>query len=377
MSENLFITYFPLPNMKLDGAFSVAGDRVQDEIRYAISNNFGQTECLVMPVIRAFPHGKLWLRSLKYDEKTYMGIINFPIVKMASFSAVLFFNLLRSKPKNIFIWNSYLFQNISIFIYKTISRNKPNVIIFVQDVQEPRRIRDIQFFLDMWSLRIINWFCDLCIPVTKDILVDFKIKTRSIIAIGGVSESDSTEFKTEVKVGIKDSNYYVMGGALEPYNGTAKIASVWPSCGSAGFLNIYGSGSEASRIEEISRKNCYVRFFGKVRREEYLSSAISSLGVIVLRYSEGLDSKYFFPSKFLEACNLNVNIICNKFINFPEQMSPFVNFVSDDLSNLESVLVISKAIVDSQELNLKRIDFVRNNYTWDGVMKSIKMEICR
>jgi glycosyltransferase involved in cell wall biosynthesis len=190
--------------------------------------------------------------------------------------------------------------------------------------------------------------------------------------IGGLSESDlDRKDSYEYSNDTYDANYYVMGGAIEPHNGVVRLAKHWPSCGSAGFIHIYGDGSDSNNLIKISNTNRYVRYLGKVSRSEYLNAADRSLGVIVLRYSDGLDSKYFFPSKFLEACALRKNVYCNKFTNFPEELSGYVDFIESNMSDVKNIMSLEYNNKKTREEISQRIIFIRQHYTWNGAMNKI------
>lgn len=356
---------------KLSGqAYSEAANQVQMEILQGLllddAESTVQSAAMVpMPV---FPNGKLIFRKKTEDKITYLPFINLPIIKHFSYALGLLFFLFTQRPEKIFIYNSYFFQNFAFYLYKIFFRSS-KIAIFIQDVLPAGKgLRSLQTMLDRRSLNLISKF-DLILPISHSIIDDFNIHAPSIIIQGGLTDNIIGLF-SDTSTYAEKKKRAVFAGALEEYNGIGILLKQWVSQNPEIELHIFGKGTLAKMCQDYSEENSCIIYHGFSSHADIQKFIVQSTYVFVLRYDIGIETKYFFPSKFWESMASDAVVLCNEFSNFPDDLKQYCVLLAEDLSNLQTSL--SSAPSSAAMTSIKnRQQHMLQNHTWKSHMKKI------
>ena len=139
----------------------------------------------------------------------------------------------------------------------------------------------------------------------------------------------------------------------------------WPiDCSSE--IHVFGTGSLSEYVSSISKANPNVVYHG-FKSPEFVDEYLLKSNInFCFRYSKGLDQKFFFPSKFFDLINLPGFLVCNRFENIPFELTEYVVFSNEDLSNLSEIIKrCSISIRKTEQLN----KLVFKKYTWKFFLK--------
>lgn len=367
---NLFIgnlTY----DKKLSGqAYSEAANQVQMEILQGLQQHDTKAavQSAVMVPMPAFPNGKLLSRKNVADDVTYLPFINLPIIKHLSYALGLLFFIFSRRPEKIFIYNSYFFQNIAIYLYKFFFR-RSKIAIFVQDVLPAGKgIRALQTMLDRHSLKFLASF-DLILPISHSIIDDFDIRTPSMLIQGGLTDNIISLF-SGTTASTEKKRRAVFAGALEEYNGIGILLKQWVIQNPDVELHIFGKGTLANICQEYSKKYPLIIYHGFAHHADIQKFIAQSMYIFVLRYDIGIETKYFFPSKFWESLASDAIVLCNEFSNFPDDVRQYCVLLTEDLSNLRASLASTLSSEATATIK-KRQQYMLKNHTWESHMKKV------
>lgn len=356
---------------KLSGqAYSEAANQVQMEILQGLRLDDAKAtvQSAAMVPMPAFPNGKLISKKKSEDNVTYLPFINLPIIKHFSYALGLLLFIFSQKPKKIFVYNSYFFQNITLCLYKFLFPSS-KIAIFVQDVLPAGKgMRSLQTMLDRHSLKFLSKF-DLILPISRSIIDDFNICTPSILIQGGLTEKIIDLFGDDT-TSTEKKRRAVFAGALEEYNGIGILLKQWVIQNPDVELHIFGKGTLAELCKKYSEENSHIIYHGFSSHADIQKFIAQSTYIFVLRYDIGIETKYFFPSKFWESMASDAVVLCNEFSNFPDDLRQYCMLLNDDLSNLKTSLASvphSAAIAAIK----KRQQHMLQNHTWKSHMKKI------
>lgn len=369
-SRAIFVGALAPSRLEAGDAFSPAGQHVQEVVIEVLREIHGRERFGVVsmpPYSVRSKRSPRWYPVRRCGAIRHLSCVNIPLIKPLWFALQLLAELLSDRPRRVYVWNCNFWNSIALGIYRVISAGECRVVLLLQDSLSPSwTLVGAQRALDELALRLARLHADLLLAVTEKLAVKAGGRLPTLICPGGV------EVKDEDLIDVARPNHsrFAFGGRLEDYNGPIDIVQAWPASGEAGILDVYGAGSRLEDVMSTAQGNPFVRVHGFVDREAFVASARSSLGLIVLRYSRGIDQDLFFPSKFLEACLLPVEVICNRFRNIPEDVAPYCHFVKDDLSDLPDVL--SQVIGNRSPANISaRQSIVRENYSWRSHLRAL------
>jgi glycosyltransferase involved in cell wall biosynthesis len=352
-------------------ADSPAGNQVNRKINACLSDQYeGQSFCVSMATAAAYPKGPLIIKSNIENNIQFVGYINIAIIKHIIFSIRLFLIFLKSRPNLCIQYNSFLFENIALYIYKRFINNI-FVAIILQDItiisQNKKGIsRKVRDFMEYAGLLILRKF-NLIIPVSKKIINDFGFNESNFFTfIGGI-----TFFAEELmKLDNELNDFAVYAGKLERYNGFDRLIKAWTNQNINKYLHIFGKGSLEGEVIELSSKNKYIVFHGQHSEEKIIEWQSRATWNFCLRYSEGIDQDYFFPSKLFNICCARGEVIVNDFNGIPEDLGCCISIIDNDLAKLSQVLELTKDSISGESYQERR-SIVRDRYSWEACIRKI------
>lgn len=337
----LFVGSVSLNRERSGPAFSQAGELVQRELISGLSSISRSGSCLVAsmePRAARALGGWGWCEAEAEGEVAALSFFNAPIVKHASFAISLWRHVRRTNPRVVFVYNAEFFKTLALLAYRALSSERVLLCGVVQDVLPVGRgLLAIQRCLDLAALTLWRKF-DLVAPISKRIATDFQLTRRVFVLQGGVTQAAFDGWRVK-PMAIEEGAYFVFAGALEPYNGVVKLLDYWLDFGVTQTLHIFGGGSLAEYVREKAVLSKTVRFHGSRPHDEVLAMTAAAAGAFCLRYSDGIEAEYFFPSKFYELLVSPVPVIVNRFSGLSDDMLFGCEVVADDLSDVKEVIL--------------------------------------
>ncbi len=357
---------------------SPAGDQVQYEIIESIKKVVPSVEILAIsmqPVV-TWPRGVLLKRGHISFGIVFVGFLNIPVIKHLIFSMGILYHLIKTSPELCIQYNSYFFENISLFVYRIINP-RVKISIIIQDVHINKYSSldafmkgGLKYIFEFFSMRTAK-LADCVVAISDAILEDFQFdKYSSFVFPGGVTSFAQPMLKVVLKCNDRQK-YAVFAGALEPHNGVNKIIDAWLYQEIPYVLHIFGRGSLSSYAESASLRSSYIIYHGFQNDSIVRDFQKFAHWNICLRYSIGLDERYFFPSKFFNSACAPGHLIVNRFYGLPNALLDHLLIVDLDLSNLS--YLISKSSDDERindKVNMRR-DIVVKAFSWSACLNDI------
>lgn len=319
-------------------ASSAAGNQVQSELVEVLidigsDDNFDVEVFSVNPE-RAWPKGPFLQKVVNLGGSSSF-VVNLPFIRRLHASIKLFWFLLSNKPDTVFSYNPGFVESLAMLFFRFIAKGRCRLVSIIQDVH----IRGVGFAINLrWigdslAMRLARRF-DLLVPVTKWVADDFNFDAEKVIIFrGGTTRQSRSLLASQV---APQSSYAVFAGALEAYNGIDKIIEKWSVINSGMVLHVFGRGPYEGAVKRSAEKNPGQIVFHGFATEDVVSRWQAGAAMnFCLRYSAGIDMRYFFPSKFFNIIAAPGLPVVNKFDGFPAELERGCWMVNDDLSDLQ------------------------------------------
>lgn len=370
--KSVFIGHFsPAANFG-EPAVSVAGNQVQRQIVRELENQTDvEAVSYAMTPVPAWPLGAIIVRSQRENSVEFIGYLNFPMLKHLIFSFRLLVRLIGVKPELCLQYNSYFFENLALLLFRLL---KPScyLAIIIQDVHAERETfnfsrRDLRALSERLSLLLARSF-DLVVAISSSIITDFRLDPRrSFVFQGGITDCAS---KLILEHQDQIGEIGVFAGALEPHNGIDLLVDKWLSSEMVQTLHVFGRGSLQSYVQQASNRSKKIIFHGLQPENVIIQWQLKARWNFCLRYSKGINQKYFFPSKFFNiVCAPGITVV-NDFNGLPEALRNYTCVLADDLSCLKERLLDSKLSWNLDLLN-KRREIVMADHSWHSCVQKI------
>lgn len=362
----LFIGKFPPSDAAKSRFASAAGTIVQEEILSQLSTIDVDAEVrfLAMEPNQIWPSGNLIITSQIRKNGTFAGYINLPIIKNIIYAINIFLSSIKFKPTITIQYNSYLFENIAILICAKLLSGKTCLIL--QDVRIGSGFSRAARWYD-WLANLCLRKFNLTVPITERMVEKYRLN-KYILFNGGVTTQGYELLKNNGPL----RDIAVFAGALEAYNGIDRLINYWLTQSPITELHIFGRGSLAAMAESASLENSRIQYHGFRSNDEILEWQKIAKFNFCLRYSDGIDEEFFFPSKFFNAACAPGFLIANNFKNLPNYIRPHVenSQLETDLSNF---LSLSNEQI-SRATEARRLALCEEA-SWKGVMRKIHQEL--
>lgn len=324
-------------------AYSEAGDSVQREIVSSLrtSGQFNGVRVLsIEPRVSFLSGGSIYKPAAILADISAPGFINLQVLKHLWVAVYLFVDLLRYRPRYVFCYNANFFFTLVMFLYRFVGRGV-RLCGIVQDVLPLQGVKTLMRFLDLVALRMWSRF-DFLAPVSETIISDFGLRAPYMVLEGGVLERNRRCFEgfpmESTRRDCGDVPYFVFAGALEAYNGIDRLVERWKIIQDRVELHVYGSGSLEPFLQKAMSEDRRIKFLGRARHDVIMAALAGSAGAFCLRYSAGINSNYFFPSKFFELLCVPRPLLVNRFSGLRREHEFGCLILDDDLSDLGETL---------------------------------------
>ena len=372
-----FIGHFSPVADNTSAASSPAGNLVQlkilQELR-AIVND--KVACYSMSPQPAWPKGRLWIRGTKDGLIVFPGFLNLPILKHIFFSVRVFLMLIRAKPNDVIIYNSYLFENIMLLVYRRIVNCK--IAMIIQDYHGTwGSVFDAKSLFRTVSELAAGYlvaYYDFCIPISKGLAEKLRLpESKFAIFQGGV-----TEFAEHLKIhdDRELQQIAIFAGSLEPHNGVGVLVDCWVDQNVPVPLHVYGRGSLEAHVRAKAGQSDMVIFHGFCDEAVVAERQAVATWNFCLRYSEKLNEDFFFPSKLFNMLICRGAVVANEFGSIPDDIRKFITFVDGPLGDLKSCMAVARARNCETDV-LERRSYVMRQFSWRRALQDLIIALAK
>lgn len=368
-----FVGHFSPASSALDKANSTAANQVQNQILQELIGVCAADSvyCYVMAPHASWPEGPFLTRSRQEGAVEFVGYINLPVLKHVIFSLRFFWRMCIARPNLCLQYNSYLFENIALLTFRLIFRSSILAVI-IQDIHaiSGNRFFSKKYFRSLFekaSLSLARRF-SIIVPVSDAIISEFGFDpSKCFVFKGGV-----TKFADELALyecgDLEDIG--VFAGGLEPHNGIDKLIEQWLLNECKQELHVFGKGSLEEYVRLSALRSEKIIFHGFQPERVIINFQRKARWNFCLRYSSGIDERYFFPSKFFNILSAPGCVVVNEFFGLPEDLIKYLIVVRDDISDIVPRLASVPFKLISDITRDRRV-IVRANHSWRACIKKI------
>lgn len=363
-----FVGHFAPVSRALAPASSAAGNQVQRQVAAELSRRGAPdpVACYAMTPAPAWPRGPLVSPSEREGPVEFIGYPNLPAVKHLIFAIRLLLRLLRDRPGFVLQYNSYLLENLALLAYRAL-RSRVVLGIIVQDVHvEPGAgllsRAGIRSMTERASLHLAGLF-DRAAPISTEIIRDFGFDPeRAAVFQGGITEFGAALLEC---MEPPDPSLAVFAGALEPHNGIGPLLDRWLADPSLPTLHVFGRGSLSERVARAASGDARIVYHGLQPEAVVMDWQRRAAWNICLRYSDGINQTYFFPSKLFNILCAPGVVVVNDFHALPQTLRPHLCVVPDDLGSLGDSMRDALHLTSPDRVRARR-DVVRARHSWQA-----------
>lgn len=362
--------FFPndrIQEIRLDSKHGIdnAANSLQASILKGLSSVYKSFTIITSPAIRSWPghYRKAFFKSSRflYSKKVVgycVGFINIPVIRHIT----ELFLIKRHLKKMIDRKEEYTIIIYSIrspFLKAVCDLRKNNANIktclIVPDLpQYMKSSKNVVYkFLKYCDSKILNHnlkYIDSFVLLT-DLMADaLKIKHKPWIRIEGMfHDSDALIHFQEEKEKYKTILYT---GDLHERYGIISLMDAFTSISDDSYrLWICGEGSCRGLIEKNAMTDKRIKYFGLVTHEEVLTLQKRATILVNPRTSEGIFTKYSFPSKTMEYLASGTPCAMYKLPGVPQEYYDFVYIPNDESSEELKNTLIHVCSKSQNELN--------------------------
>jgi len=368
----LFIGAFDL-NPSDDVSTSSAGNQVQFEIANELNKKVDIQESstfqsISMKPLKTWPVGAfLW--SGLHKKNVYMPpFINIVGLKRLIFSIFILIALIRTRPSIVVKYNITAVEAFVLLIYRIVNP-ATFLVAVIQDVHYTKNKGvGVKKIFELLAMKLVTRF-DMLIPISERIKNDFFFSTeKTRVFNGGLTRQGRSLLAASDD---KLEPYAVFAGALMPYNGIDLLVRRWISENIEIELHVFGKGSSDSLVHDAAVRYPTIIFHGFKSEEEVSSWQKNALVNFCLRYSEGIEAAYFFPSKLFNIICAPGAVMANRFDGFPSALENSCLMLADDLSDLSEKIDMAKNHLELNIIRARRREWIEANGSWSAVVRDI------
>lgn len=371
--KTIYIANFSPVTDFANKAYAPSAQQVQKQILHEINKSAGLENVLCLSVApnQMWPMGNLYINPVSESNIRFISYINISVVRNIIIFCKILSCLFKHPVETIIVYNCRLSMIMPVRIVSMFNKNIFSCCI-VQDIYMTRNssksIRShLRAIVEKTSLYFIRQF-SCVVAITADIIADFKIpKENSFVFSGGITNYALSIINEPVE---NLENIAVFAGGLVEHNGVGLLAESWINQNINFDLYIFGKGRLSARIEEISKTSSHVKYMGFLPEEALRPWLRRSKWNFCLRYSRGIDSRYFFPSKFYNLLSAPGVIFVNQSQDIPEDLRSDVIVLNDDLSDLSEQLNKSIDGLPPETITQRR-QKLQSQHSWSYCVEKI------
>lgn len=350
----LFLTLL-YPPEKVEAISRLSRDGLQNQVNAfqwalieGLKENIGERGML--SILNALPVGifpthyrKLWLparaSSHHYQE---LGGINLPGLKQRDRT--------RQAEKALEQWLSRSPENRTVLIYtlylpymlavQAVKRRHPDLkaTVIVTDLPNELGIasgrKGLLKKLEYRMGRQRNEFCrkmDAFVLLTKQMAEVLPIEDKPRIVLEGLVSSDMQQVSVQADSPLDERPAILYTGTLNRELGIGELLQAFQEMTDV-QLWLCGRGDMESEVSQAAAKYDHIRYFGFVPRQTALALQRSATALINPRTSQGVFTRYSFPSKTLEYMQSGKPVLCCRLEGIPDEYDPYLRYIEPQTS---------------------------------------------
>lgn len=335
------------------GLAQIAADRLQKNIINGICKNENVTPYVVTaPFVGYYPHGykKLFVSSDEYtSENIKYKIIGFPTIKGLE-TYIKSVKLARIIVK----WCKKSTDNRNVIIYshyagfmRALGKAKRkfsdiNACCVITDMPELSAVKPvtfadkcrtlpsrIMFSITYKNLPFVNFFALLSKHMATELGLDASrfCVVECMCDPALVSHTENNQFLSKRK---DEDIYFAYSGTLDKQYGIKALLEAFISFDNPRLhLWICGDGNGKNDVIELAKKDPRIEYFGCLKHRDVLDFQHAADILVNPRSSEGLFTKYSFPSKTIEYMLAGKPVIAYKLMGIPDEYDDFLLYVDE------------------------------------------------
>ena len=354
-----------------------AASSFQRSILVGLKDLCAKLTVITSPALKSYPRHfkKVELKDSTFSHSNnskdfVVGYINLPFIKYIS----RFIRLCRILRGLEFEENSIIFvysihTPFLIAINKLKKKQKKIIVcLFVPDLpQYMSASRNLVYRFLKW---IDNFFIkknlervDCFVLFTKAMRDKLNIANKPYVLVEGVSNGFSEKSTSEfVKYTLNESRIILYTGSLSKRYGIINLLEAFKDIKSNNYqLWICGSGDSSKLVEDLSKQDERVKFFGHISHDQVIALQKEATVLVNPRTSEGDYTKYSFPSKTLEYLSSGTPTILHRLEGIPDEYYNYCYVSEEQSSNglKETILKVCETEVSELiQFGKKAQDFI-------------------
>lgn len=364
----LFLGHFSNSNSVHSGA-SAAGDVVQRKIVRSLEGiSNAEVRSISQPTAQSWPKGKFFFVKSRDSYSVFPGLVNVAFLRDFLFGFSCFCHIIRFKPDNVIQYNSYLFVNVFVLLASMFLKFRK--VMIIQDYRSGPQFKLISRLHDKIAGTLVRFY-SFSVPVTEALARELKLQKCRFAIFPGAMEFDGS-FNGERDLGqVSEVGglTLVYAGALEKHNGVDKLIRIWKSMPENHKLMIFGKGSLEGKVVVADREMVNITYCGFASKDYVHERMVSADFNICFRFGDGIDERFFFPSKFFSVNCYPGFALINDFYGLPDGFRELGYLMKDDLSNLSEIINLDRSVLNEQ--TKKRQEYLYSNYRWPVFLREI------
>jgi glycosyltransferase involved in cell wall biosynthesis len=365
-------------------AFSPAGQMFQENLLSGLKRcGFHQAEIFSCMPVPAFPsENRFWIRGRKTELNAgvplrLVSFVNLPFLKQLMIGIAVCKRLLlwawrnRANERVILTYNLSVPPGLFTLLAAKLSRSK--AIAALCDVHVPGAMvpKNIFTVVDFWLHKHLSPYFDGFIVASNAIAEDFCAGRPTVRIEGGLSEQAIDYFQSHPRRAMPQGESYfkiAVAGKLDEVNGIPILLQALESLPAKIHIYIAGAGPLRERVKETAEKDCRLHFLGMLPFQQVLELYGSVDLLVNLRMTKAIDTRYFFPSKFMEYVGSGTPVLSTRTGHVETEYGQFVYLLESESAECLAATILKIAEVDV--LTRERMaeagqTYVLREKTWD------------
>lgn len=378
----LYLGYaVPQSDSKKYSGISIAGNKMQLNILKRLYDNQDiLLDVITIPPISGFPHdNKIFVETkkvplFKNNFALEIGFINLPVIKQVwqTISMYIQAKKLINENKDTLLFSFNLFPQIGLpFTWLKKKYKLKNLCLLADLPIDDNYNRSglsklLRLCFDKLTLDSIRE-CDNFIVLNKYVENSYISGKRHIVIEGGV---DLSEYVINEIPNLREKKNILYSGSLSEYSGIKSIVDAFDLIENSDVeLHIYGSGTLKEYIEEKSKLNPKVKYFGVVSNTDIKILQSNAWILVNPRPANDPISKVTFPSKIFEYMMSGTPILSTKLNGLSEDYLRNMFIIEDENPKHIAGRIEQLSKMDSNQMKTKAEsarDFVITKKNWDN-----------
>lgn len=270
---------------------------------------------------------------------SFINIAGIKLISRTLASLKALFSLSPTGTKVIFVYSAHLPFILSALIYRQFNRNT-KLCLIIPDLPEfmgeggviYKSLKRIDQFL---FYRLVDYF-DSLIVLTKSMIDRIHVDQKKCLVIEGIANiPEDASFINDID-NIQGFRSFLYTGTLALRYGIADLIEAFQKMKYPEIeLWICGDGDGKSYVENSSKIDNRIKYFGQVDRRKAVELQKKASILVNPRRPEGEFTKYSFPSKILEYMASGRPVVMHKLDGIPEDYSPY--YISPDSTDPQAL----------------------------------------